>query len=439
MKRFYKDERGSSLVLTIIAMAFISLLAVAVISMTVTNIRLKIAQKGSQKNFYNTDSIMDEVRAGVEDLAAKATVEAYMEAFSSFNASLSGSSVKLSDKYEKKFLEEMIKSLSGGKSSYGDSVIYYKDEVLQAYLITNGAINPDTYLLHNGSDAPGILDAGKSYGFMELQNNTLLLKDVMVTRTEGVKDYKATVTSDIRVTIPPMTAETYSEYLNYALIADNQIIADENASVEGNMYAGTVKRFVSGATNPETGILVHNGKKLNVKAEQLITRGDLHLEGGSEFSLSGLKGMSANLWVENIFTKGDSKNTLTMTNTICNVSDDMEIGGKNDVVTLAGQYLGYNYNANYADSDLTSVSKKSQYSSSILVNGLGADLNLTGLDKLILSGRTFISKKISGSTETDPLALTNKDIAMGESLSVKGAQIAYYVPSDFVTASTSTS
>ena len=45
MNKFRKDERGSSLVMTIIAATFISLLAVAVISMTVTNIKLKQAQK----------------------------------------------------------------------------------------------------------------------------------------------------------------------------------------------------------------------------------------------------------------------------------------------------------------------------------------------------------------------------------------------------------
>ena len=53
MNKFRKDERGSSLVMTIIAATFISLLAVAVISMTVTNIKLKQAQKKSQTNFYN--------------------------------------------------------------------------------------------------------------------------------------------------------------------------------------------------------------------------------------------------------------------------------------------------------------------------------------------------------------------------------------------------
>lgn len=442
MKRFYKDERGSSLVLTIIAIAFISLLAVAVIAMTVTNIRLKIAQKGSQKNFYTTDSIMDEVRAGVEDMAASASVKAYMEAFSSYGASVSGATGTLTDKYNKKFLETMITTLSGGKSSYGDASLYYKDEVLQGYLIANGA-NPDRYLPHdgNGENPSGVAFSGKNYGYLEMQNETLLLKDVRITMTESGKSYKTTLTSDIRVTIPAMTTDTHSEYLNYAMIADNQIIANVSGSVavEGNMYAGTVRRFDTPGTVEETGILIGNGTTLNVKAEQVVTRGDLFIHGGSTFELKALNGMTANLWVENIFTspKDGGGNTMTIDGT-CNVSDDMEIGGENDNVTLTGNYYGYNYNNNYTSSDIGNVSSESQYSSAILINGLGSNLNIFGLNQLILSGRTFISKKTNvGEYDERTPSVTNKpiinaDIAMGESLTVKGAQIAYYVPTDFV-------
>ena len=444
MKRFYKDERGSSLVLTIIAMTFISLLAVAVISMTVTNIRLKIAQKGSQKNFYNTDSIMDEVRAGVEDLAAQAAMEAYMVAFSYYGPSQSGTPVDVEGKYKKKFLEEMIKLLSEDKRHYGDSDLLYKDEVLQSYLIRRAGVSVDRYIPHTGAadKGPGRLIDGKSYGYMKMENDTLLLKDIMITMTEGNKDYKTTLTSDIRVTVPPMTADTYSEYLNYALIADNQIIADANSSVNGSMYAGTVKRFDAGASNPETGILVHGGYTLNVKANNVVTRGDLVVNGGSKFFLDGLNGADGkdpNLWVENIFTSGNAKNTMKLTDVTCNVSDDMEVGGKNDDVTISGKYLGYNYNANYAGTELNQVSKDSQYSSAILINGMGANLNLSGLNNLILSGKTFISKKTDpGELSSTGGDITNPDIAMGESLSVKGAQIAYYVPSDFVTVTSGT-
>lgn len=445
MKRFYKDERGSSLVLTIIAMAFISLLAVAVISMTVTNIRLKLAQKGSQKNFYTADSIVDEIRAGVEELVSSASVDAYMEAFSSYGTVLSGSQEVLSDKYNKKFLETMISDLSDGKSSYGDSTLYYKDEILQSYLIKNGA-NPDRYVVHSlhpGGDT-------KPYGSMVMENDTLLLKDIQVTMTESNKSYKTTITTDIRVNIPEMSAETRSEYLNYALIADNQVIAGVSGTVnvDGSIYAGTVRRY-SASGSDETGILVENGTTLKINAEQVVTRGDIFINGGSTLELNGYNGLPSNLWVENIFTssKGGGGNTLNITGT-CNVSDDMEVGGEGDQVTLSGNYYGYNYNNDYSDAGVTTVSTESQYSSAILINGKGSNLDLTGLDRLVLSGRTFISKKTNAGEADERIAtgpsatkapIMNADIAMGESLTVKGAQVAYYVPDDFITTKTAQS
>lgn len=438
MKGFYKDERGSSLVLTIIAMAFISLLAVAVISMTVTNIRLKLAQKGSQKNFYTADSVVDEIRAGVEDLVAAASVDAYMEAFSSYGSIMSGSQEVLSEKYNKKFLETMITNLSGGTSNYGDASLYYKDEILQSYLIENGA-NPDRYVVHTltpGGDT-------KTYGSLLLENDTLLLKDITVTMTEANKSYKTTITTDIRVNIPEMSTETCP--LDYALIADNQVIAEigGTVNVDGNVYAGTVKRYDADPSNPdEKGIVVKNGTTFNINAQQLVTRGDLYVQGASKFSLNGLNGLPANLWVENIFTasSGSGGNIIEIDGT-CNVSDDMEIGGEGDTVTLKGNYYGYNYNNAYSDAEVKTVSTESQYSSAISLNGRNSNLDLQGLERLVLSGRTFISKKTNAGEVDERISspsataapIINADIAMGESLTVKGAQIAYYVPSDFVT------
>ena len=52
-------------------------------------------------------------------------------------------------------------------------------------------------------------------------DNSLLLKDLTVIKTEG--DYQTTITTDIRVNLPEMKAGTHSEYLNYALIADNKV------------------------------------------------------------------------------------------------------------------------------------------------------------------------------------------------------------------------
>lgn len=422
MKRVCKDERGSALVTTIVAVTFISLLAVAVITMTITNIRLKSAQKHSQKNFYNADSIIDAIRAGVEDLSDSAAKEAYTTAFSSYATVHSSTSDSLSEKYTAQFLKSMVIALSDGTETVQSNVTEYhfKDEVIRGYLT---AAQSNCYASHTAGS-----------GEMILEDNTLILKDIKVAKTEN--SYQTTITTDIRINVPEMKAETHSEYLNYALIADNQIIAREGgtATVNGDVYSGTVRRHNAGASDPEAGIIIENGTSLSLNAENVITRGDLLLRGDSEAKLDGLNGMDSNIWVENIHTKsaGTNGNKLSI-NGICNVADDLEIWGEHDSIKLSGEYYGYNYNDSYDPTNQLNVSTSSEYSSAIMINGKKCTLDMSGIKTLVLSGKTFVSKKTNAESYAGTTnSIVNQDIGMGESLTVKGSQLAYYVPSDFV-------
>ena len=93
-KRFLKDKSGSSLVLVMICMSFLILLAGAVITTTVTNIYLKASQKVTQENFYETDSILDAVAAGIQNESSEASAKAYEKALGEYNASLTAAGVQ---------------------------------------------------------------------------------------------------------------------------------------------------------------------------------------------------------------------------------------------------------------------------------------------------------------------------------------------------------
>lgn len=54
--------------------------------MTVTNIKLKQAQKKSQTNFYNADSIVDAIKAGVENVSDTAARDAYESVYAAYGA-----------------------------------------------------------------------------------------------------------------------------------------------------------------------------------------------------------------------------------------------------------------------------------------------------------------------------------------------------------------
>lgn len=422
MKKIYKDKKGSSLVFALIAMSFVALLAVAVITMTVTNIRLKDTAKNSQKNLYSADGVIDCIKAGIQDLSSDSSASAYKESLSSYSKVLSGGASSVKEIYDAAYLKQMVIALSGADTFKPSVSAYkYKDEVIRSYL---DAVQSNSYKSHPG---------GK--GEMVYDNGTLTLKDIEVTAT--INSYKTRITTDIHIDIPPMTTETNAEYLDYSMIADNQIIADQSGTnnILGNVYAGTVERDSLDPTK-ETGIYVNGGATLNIEAENIITRGDIAVNNNSSLYITGSGSETANVWVENIVTSGGGTstsggNTLSI-NGECNVADDLSIDGENDSVSLFGGYYGYNYNESYDGANVGAISEQADYSSAILINGKKCSLNMENLDRLVLSGRTFISKNSNSESylgSTKPVK--NKDIITGESLTVKGSQLAYLVEKDY--------
>ncbi len=415
MKRLRNDKRGSSLVLVLISMTFMTLLGLTVIAMTITNIRLKAAQKSSQVNFYNTDNVLDTIAAGIQNASSEASANAYAEAMSQYSATLSSASDSLRDSYTKSFKEKMISLFSNGGCTLADdptTEYFYEDDVLKAYL---SASDESSYIPHTDG-----------HGRMIVDGDTIVLKEVAVLKEEN--SYETTLTTDIRVDVPEVSTDAHSEYLGYAILADDQIIANAvNATVNGSVYAGTVRRDTS---NDTTGILVSGSGSLGnltIHGKNIITRGDVKVTNGGRLDVTGDGISSAHLWVENLLTgSGTVANRISITGE-CNIADDLELNGVSDNVTLTGQYYGYNYKEEYTTADLKT---EASYSSAISLNGKGDSLDLTNLDQLILSGRTYISKRISDAEKV--AGISNPDIELGESLAVKSNQLAYFVPGDFI-------
>lgn len=420
MKKLLKDKRGSSLVLVLVTMSFLILLAGAVITMTITNIWLKASQKKTQENFYPTDSVLDSVAAGIQNESSKASSNAYASVLSEYNASLTAADDSLTKHYTGSFLAEMIRVLSNGACAYveGTTDYIFSDDVLKAYL--------------TAEELPAYIGDVTGQNAMILENESLILKNITVYKKE--QTYETTLTTDIRVDVPLVSTDAHSEYLDYAILADDQILVNggNKATVDGSIYAGTVNR--TNTTESVQGIRITNSGELTVNARHIITRGDLALENNGTVNISGNSVGDASIWVENITTDADPNgkvggNSLTLSGD-CYVADDMELNGLNDKAKISGRYLGYNYNDDYSGTNINQVTSEASYSSAISINGKGDALDLSGLRQLILAGRTFISKKVNTS-EVGKIA-TPASIAMGDSLTVKSSQLAYYVPSEYV-------
>lgn len=69
----------------------------------------------------------------------------------------------------------------------------------------------------------------------------------------------------------------------------------------------------------------------------------------------------------------------------------------------------------------------SALSSAIVINGKNTTMDLSGLEKIMLAGKNYIASSQIAGKRTN-----SNDVMTGESLTVKGTQLAYLAPSEIL-------
>lgn len=123
-RRFRKDNKGVTLVLAIVAIAFVGVLASAILSAAATNYRLKIMDKYSKNTFYSADSITEEIHTGLGIMCYKSLEEAYDYAASNLGKySVTGGVVTM-NRYNNEMVNNNMKEKYyniTGKKIFGES------------------------------------------------------------------------------------------------------------------------------------------------------------------------------------------------------------------------------------------------------------------------------------------------------------------------------
>ncbi|MCR5625021.1 MAG: pilus assembly PilX N-terminal domain-containing protein [Lachnospiraceae bacterium] len=523
MLNFLRNKRGSSLAMVLIAMSFMAILGVTVITLTITNMRMKYAQAGGQKEFYDVEGAMETVVAGLENDSEKCASYAYSDALANYSSIKTGASANnLETAYNNNFFRYMVYELLGfdtekiysgvsyseeeqkvdtkaqicyngginghkygtkigGSGSFRDQYgykisevdtpindflngvtdtyneLYYSDKVIANYL--GKAMIKGTQMLNTKGEAltgyyvPATAlypsNSNKWDNVMEFEYDdngypTIILRNIRL-RSPKNEEYYASITTDIKITVPPTDAETFTQYLDYAIIADDQIKVPGvySISVDGNAYAGTVNRTFaddSDADNGSDGIIV-NGGTLSISAEDLITRGDILVRNRGTFQVNALDlsgTMKNSVWAENIRTEkvgGVGSNVIDI-HADTYVADDFELNAPNDRGVLQGQYFGYSYN-DINQSETLTTDDGADFSSTITLNGGSGTtpsyLSISNLQKLVLAGSTYISKPSASDLAAGETEDSNtRDIKMYEGLTSKASQLVYYVPADYI-------
>ena len=401
---FHKDDRGASLLAVLILMVVVSAIAVVITKITIVNIQMKEVERGTKKNFYSADAIMDDLRTGAREQAEIALENAYVDVLQHYVDYTSGGK-NAQDVFKQNYMNGLEKYFADPMKTKVDTT---NEQGNVVYRVAGYDADKVKGCILDGTQQGCFVAPADPKYEIDYGTGTFTLKDVRVVYKDA-QDYETTITTDLVFSTPDMNFSGQSqvkEFMKYALIADDQInVNASNVTVDGSVYAGVGGIVASGNGTGE------------LKGRMILTRGDIVADMGTSLSVGD---GNSSIWAENIMTTGKSAATLNVNGNMY-VADDLALNAKESKVTLKGNYYGYNFQKNYGAGD--TVATDADFSSAIMINGKSSSLNIQNLKYLLLAGRTFISRGNNSS---------NTDIQMGESIAARTNQLAYYVPERYV-------
>ena len=415
------QNRGASLIAVISAIVFVGIIGMVVTQLTITNIQMKAMEQQGKTNFYSAEEVMDDLVAGMNVKAADQMQKAYLKILSQYR-SVTASDESLQTIFKKLYIQNLVACFGAGdegaahvKKSADQTyeVGKYKLSVLESCFSESGFVDNLSVSGITGTDL-----SASSYR-ADYKNGRFVLEDIAVVVEEETTGYYTTIHTDIVFTAPNVRFDegnVIREFMRYSLIADQSIEATNSSrpTVDGNVYAG-----VGGIYGSSLSVAKFVGNTI-------VTRGDVTVYPGGNVTIGDkANNRAVELWAENLKTATFGSNTSPAVLSFYGsayIEDDLEINARDSKVTLAGNYYGYNFQKSYSSSNEDYDKQGPQYSSTIAINGKNANLNLLELDNLWLAGRTYLSRSNN----------TVDDVLLGESLSVRSSQLAYYVPEAFL-------
>ena len=401
---FHKDDRGASLLAVLILMVVVSAIAVVITKITIVNIQMKEVERGTKKNFYSADAIMDDLRTGAREQAETALENAYADVLQHYVDYTSGGK-NAQDVFKQNYMNGLEKYFADPMKTPVDTT---NEQGNVVYRVAGYDADKVKGCILDGTQQGCFVAPADPKYEIDYGTGTFTLKDVRVVYKDA-QDYETTITTDLVFSTPDMNFSGQSqvkEFMKYALIADDQInVNTSNVTVDGSVYAGVGGIVASGNGTGE------------LKGRMILTRGDIVADMGSALKVGD---GNSSIWAENLMTTGKSAATLDVNGNMY-VADDLALNAKESKVTLQGNYYGYNFQKNYGAGD--TVATDADFSSAIMINGKSSSLNIQNLKYLLLAGRTYISRGNNSS---------NTDIQMGESIAARTNQLAYYVPERYV-------
>ena len=445
------NNQGSTFVLSLLVIMLLTTLAFALASASLTNMMMKSVDRGSKKTFYTSETLVDEIRAGIGHDSVSNLAKAYETVLTNIvqlNTSGFGAVMdndKANDEFKRTYIDNVLYAIagntmrfSGDKEFLNSSVDATDESALKANVINyiSGYIQGKQYDI----DIAKITSVGdvkayknpKDLGYKWI----VIIEDVAVTYKEkkAGEIYFSNITVDLEIGYPNMKVDfTISNRINdfteYSMIADHSIVVDgRDVNVNSSVYAGHVID-IAPSTNGNKGSNVKfeslSNENINVvcggdNSNSGIVSGTIRV-GGSTSVTSEAHFKGVNIWCTNIATRRttDHKGAKITIDNKSNafVKDDLSVDADRSDITVAGNYYGYMYEGPH-----TAATHGS--SSAMVVNGKYSKVSI-GAKYLFLAGRSYVDFTSVSSSVTE-------GYMTGEALSLKGSQEVYLIPAAYL-------
>lgn len=235
-----RDDRGSAIVIVIIAMAMIGILATTMLWMAYMNYMIKVADIRNKNSFYSAEEVVEQVMSGLRRESAEAVGVAYRDVLANWDNL--NSEEERSNVFMATYLDTLVDKLKD--TSRGAA--YYDRTKLEAYV--------DAGIFQRGTPALGVNEDEWDHGgplteplgdsVMEIvNNNSIILKNIYVSCTDD-GDRLSVVQTDICLDVPKLIFEnggSIDALYQYTLIGNEGIAVQVPGIVrtEGSIYAGT--------------------------------------------------------------------------------------------------------------------------------------------------------------------------------------------------------
>lgn len=403
----HNDDHGSSFVLVIVATTFMCILASAILMGAMMTYKLKFYKLNSLNNFYEVETALDEMYAGVgaatnEHLysAYTTTAELVVVYDTKAQAYTTLDNKSANELFKKLFMTGFVadtnynslKNVTDTLQSFisneydavdnPDGVRLDTSNMKLIYTDVNNKTTTQYYKNNNGG-----IKTEKQSGYENDKVQSVTFKNVCVKRSVDLQGstagtYEQSITTDIVLTEPEynVSFDTSSVSNNtlyeYAILADMGVeVGEDNdnrttdAQVKGNIYAASdyynkdyndvaetkvTNKYESKPTtmwgtkesSAYSGIFV-NGKNstLTLNSDVVVCSGSLAAYNGAEINLSGRTQTLSELWADNIVIGGKDGGSLKAS-ADAYIFDDTELNAeKASLKFTQGSYFGYSYNA----------------------------------------------------------------------------------------------